>query len=126
MPWAAVHHGAEAVLLRTPVLGRAGYPFCLEMDAEYQLSEEHGLRVSITARNTGSRPAPYGTGSHPYLNAGLPTVDECTLSLPAARWLPADARGIPAGEARTTGTDADFAPPYRSGTPDHASHRALL
>jgi aldose 1-epimerase len=65
--------------------------------------------VSITARNTGSRPAPYGTGSHPYLNAGLPAVDECTLSLPAARWLPADARGIPAGEARdVTGTDADF------------------
>ncbi len=46
MPWAAVRHGAEAVLLRTPVLGRAGYPFCLEMDAEYQLSEEHGLRVT--------------------------------------------------------------------------------
>jgi len=123
MPWAAVRHSADAVLLRTVVLGRAGYPFCLEMDAEYQLSEEHGLQVSITARNTGSRPAPYGTGSHPYLNAGAPTVDECTLSLPAARWLPADERGIPAGEARdVTGTDADF----RAGRPigdvvlDHA------
>ena len=105
------------------MLGRAGYPFCLEMDAEYQLSEEHGLQVSITARNTGSRPAPYGTGSHPYLDAGAPAVDECTLSLPAARWLPADERGIPAGEARdVTGTDADF----RTGRPighvvlDHA------
>ena len=109
MPWAAVRHDAETVLLRTSVLGRAGYPFCLEIDAEYQLSEDRGLRVSITARNTGSRPAPYGTGSHPYLNAGLPTVDECTLSLPVARWLPADARGIPAGEARdVAGTDADF------------------
>jgi len=50
-------------------------------------------------------------------------VDECTLSLPAARWLPADKRGIPAGEARdVTGTDADF----RTGRPigqvvlDHA------
>ena len=123
MPWAAVRHSAEAVLLRTAVLGRAGYPFCLEMDAEYQLSEDHGLQVSITARNTGSRAAPYGTGSHPYLDAGAPTVDECTLSLPAARWLPADERGIPAGEARdVTGTDADF----RTGQPigdvvlDHA------
>jgi aldose 1-epimerase len=91
------------------VLGRAGYPFCLEIDAEYQLSEDRGLRVSITARNTGSRPAPYGTGSHPYLDAGTPTVGECTLSLPAARWLPANERGIPAGEARdVAGTDADF------------------
>jgi len=109
LPWAAVSQSADTVLLRTAALGRAGYPFCLEMDAEYQLSEDHGLKVSITARNTGSRPAPYGTGSHPYLDAGTATVDECTLSLPAARWLPVDKRGIPAGEARDVkGTDADF------------------
>lgn len=109
MPWAVVRHGPETVLMRTTVLGRSGYPFCLEMDAQYQLTEERGLQVSITARNTGSRPAPYGTGSHPYLDAGTPTVDECTLSLPAARWLPADERGIPAGEARdVAGTNADF------------------
>jgi aldose 1-epimerase len=109
MSWAAVRHSADTVLLHTAILGRAGYPFCLEMDAEYQLSRSRGLRVSITARNTGSRPAPYGTGSHPYLHAGPPTVDEWTLSLPAARWLPTDERGIPAGEARdVAGTDADF------------------
>jgi aldose 1-epimerase len=123
MPWAAVRHSADTVLLRTAALGRAGYPFCMEMDAEYQLSEDHGLRVSITARNTGSRPAPYGTGSHPYLDAGLATVGECTLSLPAARWLPVDERGIPAGEARdVTGTDADFrtARPIGDVRLDHA------
>jgi aldose 1-epimerase len=123
MPWAAVRHSADTVLLRAAALGRAGYPFCIEMDAEYQLSEDHGLQVSITARNTGSRPAPYGTGSHPYLDAGLATVDECTLSLPAARWLPADERGMPAGEARdVTGTDADFrtARPIGDVRLDHA------
>ena len=123
LPWAAVRHDADTVLLHTAVLGRAGYPFCLEMDAEYQLSDDHGLQVSITARNTGSRPAPYGTGSHPYLGAGTATVDECTLSLPAARWLPADERGIPVGEARdVTGTDADFraARPIGDVRLDHA------
>jgi aldose 1-epimerase len=123
MPWAAAHHSAETVLLRTAVLGRAGYPFCLEMDAEYQLTEDHGLQVSVTARNTGSRPAPYGTGSHPYLNAGAQAVDECTLSLPAGRWLPAGPRGIPAGEARdVAGTDADFRTPRPVGDVrlDHA------
>jgi aldose 1-epimerase len=116
MPWAAVRHSTDTVLLRTAVLGRAGYPFCLEMDAEYQLTEDHGLQVSISARNTGSRPAPYGTGSHPYLDAGAPAVDECTLSLPAARWLPSGQRGIPAGEARdVAGTDADFRTPRPIG-----------
>ena len=123
MAWAAVRHSADTVLLRTAALGRAGYPFCIEMDAEYQLSEDHGLQVSITARNTGSRPAPYGTGSHPYLDAGPATVGECTLSLPAARWLPVDERGIPVGEARdVTGTDADFrtARPIGDTRLDHA------
>jgi aldose 1-epimerase len=123
MPWAAMSHSADTVLLRTAVLGRAGYPFCLEMDAEYRLSEDHGLQVSITARNTGSRPAPYGTGSHPYLDAGTATLDECTLSLPAARWLPADERGIPAGDARdVAGTDTDFrtARPIGDVRLDHA------
>jgi aldose 1-epimerase len=123
MPWAAMSHSADTVLLRTAVLGRAGYPFCLEMDAEYRLSEDHGLQVSITARNTGSRPAPYGTGSHPYLDVGAATLDECMLSLPAARWLPADERGIPAGDARdVAGTDADFrtARPIGDVRLDHA------
>jgi aldose 1-epimerase len=123
MTWAAVRHSADTVLLRTAALGRTGYPFCLEMDAEYQLSEDHGLQVSITARNTGSRPAPYGTGCHPYLDAGAATVDECSLSLPAARWLPTDERGIPVGEARdVTGTDADFrtARPIGDVRLDHA------
>ncbi len=123
MPWPAMSHSADTVLLRMAVLGRAGYPFCLEMDAEYRLSEDHGLQVSITARNTGSRPAPYGTGSHPYLDAGTATLDECTLSLPAARWLPADERGIPAGDARdVAGTDADFrtARPIGDVRLDHA------
>src|SRR5262245_18336902 len=58
MPWDIVRQSSVEVLLRAAVLGRPGYPFCLEMDAEYQLSEEHGLQVSITARNTGSRPPP--------------------------------------------------------------------
>jgi aldose 1-epimerase len=123
LPWAAVRHSADTVLLRTATLGRTGYPFCLEMDAEYQLSEDHGLQVSITARNTGSQPAPYGTGSHPYLDAGPATVNECTLSLPAARWLPVDQRGIPLGDARdVTGTDADFraARPIGDARLDHA------
>jgi aldose 1-epimerase len=108
-PWALIRHTPEAVLLREVLLGRAGYPFCLEIEVEYQLSGDNGLRVSVTAHNAGSRRAPYGTGSHPYLTAGTPTLDECTLTLPAARWLPADERGIPAGAAQdVAGTDADF------------------
>jgi aldose 1-epimerase len=107
-PWAPTRSEPAAVTLRVALLGCAGYPFCLEIEAEYQLSEE-GLRVSVSARNAGSRPAPYGTGSHPYLTAGTTLVDECELTLPAGRWLPADERGIPSGAPEdVTGTTFDF------------------
>src|SRR5215472_2705196 len=109
VPWSATREGSHDVSLRVVQLGRSGYPFCLEIEAEYQLSGDGGLQVKVTARNVGSRPAPYGTGSHPYLTAGTPVVDECELSLPAARWLPAGERGIPAGPPRdVTGTEFDF------------------
>jgi aldose 1-epimerase len=92
--------------------GHPGYPFCLELTAEYRLSAADGLQVSVTASNVGSRPAPYGTGSHPYLTTGAPLVDECELLLPAARWLPADDRGIPHGQPEdVTGTPYDFREP---------------
>jgi aldose 1-epimerase len=96
------------VRLRQLLLGRTGYPFCLDLTAEYQLSDD-GLAVHITARNPGTRPAPYGTGNHPYLTAGTPLVDECELTLPASQWLPSGPRGIPAGPPQdVTGTDFDF------------------
>ena len=97
------------MLLSHRLLGRSGYPFCLELTAGYQLTADGGLQVSITARNAGTRPAPYGTGSHPYLTVGTPVIDECELALPATRWLPADARGIPSAAAQdVAGTPQDF------------------
>ena len=105
------------------LLGRAGYPFCLEMDVEYQLSGETGLTVSVTAKNVGAHPAPYGTGSHPYLTAGAATVDECELTLPVAHWQPADNRGIPAGPPQdVAGSALDFrkARPVGAARLDHA------
>ena len=82
--------------------GYAGYPFCLEIDAEYRLTPDAGLHVTISATNRGTRPAPYGFGQHPYLTAGAPALDEWELTLPATRWLPVDQRGIPSGPARTS------------------------
>ena len=107
--WVPVTFEPNWVLLRQVLLGHAGYPFCLEIDAEYRVDPRTGLRVQVTARNQGSRRAPYGTGSHPYLTAGTPVVDECELTLPAARWQPADDRGIPHGPPEDVGgTPYDF------------------
>jgi len=106
--WQLAEQSGEHVELSLRLLGQPGYPFCLELRAGYRLTAAAGLEVSITARNAGSEPAPYGTGSHPYLRAGS-LVDECELLLPAACWQPADDRGIPAGPPQdVTGSPYDF------------------
>jgi aldose 1-epimerase len=121
--WQEAGLSADAVRLRHMLLAHPGYPFCLELTAEYRLSASDGLQVSVTAANQGSRPAPYGTGQHPYLTTGAATVDECELLLPATRWLQADERGIPQGEPQdVTGTPYDFREPRLVGGTriDHA------
>ena len=121
-PWPVVRHDHHAVTLRQGLLGRTGYPFCLDLEVEYRLSGT-GLRVSVTARNVGAHAAPYGTGSHPYLTTGAPAVGECELTLPAARWLPVDERGIPVGPAQdVAGGALDFRAASRIGAArlDHA------
>ena len=123
MAWTVIRHEASAVLLRSAPHGQQGYPFCLEIEAEYRLDAGDGLHVAITARNRGSRAAPYGTGSHPYLTVRTPSVDDCELTVPAQSWLPMDDRGIPSGPAATVeGTPYDFREPRTIGTTqlDHA------
>src|SRR5215469_15909510 len=115
--WQVATHDAETVQLSYVLHGRPGYPFRLELTAEYRVSASDGLLVSITASNDGSRPAPYGTGSHPYLTAGTDTIDTCELELPAGQWLPTDERGIPGGPAKdVTGTAYDFREPRAVGS----------
>jgi aldose 1-epimerase len=121
--WRPAAHIADEVTLTSLLLGRPGYPFCLELAVNYRLDPADGLRVSVTATNVGSRSAPYGTGCHPYLTTGATLVDGCVLELPAAQWLPADDRGIPSGPPQdVTGTQFDFrtARPIADTRLDHA------
>ncbi len=119
--WAPVQHEPDRVLLTHVLHGRPGYPFCLELDAQYLVGAA-GLQVEVTARNAGSRPVPYGTGAHPYLTGGT-QIDGYLLTVPASRWLQAAERGIPAGAAADiAGTPFDFrqARPLGGTRIDHA------
>lgn len=121
--WAPLRQLDDRIVLASTLLGRPGYPFCLKLEAEYRLDPASGLEVTITARNEGSGPAPYGTGSHPYLTAHAPRVDDCSLTLPAGQWLPAGARAIPSGPAEdVAGGPLDFREQRRIGgtSIDHA------
>jgi aldose 1-epimerase len=122
-PWTRAGHDRGEVTLRSVPHGQQGYPFAVQVDVTYRLDAETGLHVSVTAANKGSRPAPWGTGQHPYLTIATPMVDDCELTLPAARWLPVDERGIPSGAAQdVAGTEFDFRAARKLGDTrlDHA------
>jgi aldose 1-epimerase len=107
--WTPSRQEPSDVTLTHTLHGRPGYPFCLDLSVSYRLEADRGLSVTVGAVNTGTRPAPYGAGSHPYLFAGTTSVDVCDLQLPASLWLPADDRGIPSGPAQdVAGTAFDF------------------
>ena len=125
--WTTVRQDTSAVRLRSAPHGQQGYPFGLEIEAEYALDPATGLRVTVAARNRGSHAAPYGTGSHPYLTVRTPSIDGCELTLPADSWLPLDDRGIPSGPPEPVGGTALRLPPAardRHHLPGSRAYRA--
>jgi aldose 1-epimerase len=115
-PWRVAEHEPHRVRLTHRLLGDSGYPFRLDLTAEYSIDAEGGLTVRQSARNAGSRVAPYGHGAHPYLTLGRP-LDECELLVTAGRYLDIDDRAIPARESRDVADSPyDFRAPRRIGT----------
>ncbi|MEV5574719.1 aldose 1-epimerase family protein [Spirillospora sp. NPDC052269] len=106
--WTAADRADDRVTLTLDIPGAQGYPFRLALTAEYVLDAADGLTVTLTAENTGTRPAPYAHGAHPYLTVGVP-IDECTVTLDAERFLPAGERMIPLdAPVPVDGTDRDL------------------
>ena len=109
IPWTRVSHERDEVTLRSVPHGQVGYPFAVQVEVTYRLDAASGLHVTVTAANKGSRSAPWGTGTHPYLAVATDLIDDCELCLPADRWLPVDGRLNPSGPAQdVAGTDFDF------------------
>lgn len=108
--WTLAEHTPDRVRLTYRLPAQPGYPFALDLSAEYRLHARGGLAVAVTAANPGERPAPYGAGAHPYLTVGVP-VDEARVTIPAATRLLTDARNLPAGSEAVDGTPYDLRRP---------------
>lgn len=93
-----------------------GYPFTLELEIVHRL-DASGLTTTLTARNAGERPAPYGCGPHPWLLA-----DDDEMLLPAAKVLLVDEALVPRELAGVEGTPYDFTSARKIGETaiDHA------
>jgi aldose 1-epimerase len=119
--WNAIEHEPHRVVMHHRLHPQPGYPFSLEVDVEYALSQA-GLRVTTTATNVGSEGCPFGCGAHPYLSVGTQTVDTTLLHVPARTVLHSDERGLPTETAPVDGTELDFRHPRPIGSAvlDHA------
>jgi aldose 1-epimerase len=105
--WSPREREAHRVVVGYVLHAQPGYPFTLDLEIEYSLSED-GLRVGTEATNIGATACPFGSGAHPYLTVGTETVDDVLLRIPAHTVLRASDRGIPVGSAPVEGTDLDF------------------
>ncbi len=119
--WIAGDRAENRVVMEHSLHPQPGYPFSLALSVEYLLSDD-GLLVRTTATNRGPFPCPYGSGNHPYLTVSGSQVNSLTLSVPGARVLVSDERGIPVGSNHVKGTDYDFREPRTIGATvlDHA------
>lgn len=107
VPWSVVERTPSSVTVGARIWPQPGYPFLLDVAAAYALDAD-GLSVTLTGRNAGDVPLPYGVGQHPYVTAGSDLVDDAVLTVPAAAWIRTDERGLPVSTEPVDGTPWDF------------------
>jgi len=106
--WRTVLHVRDRVVLSYRLQPRQGYPWRLDVTADFALGPD-GLRCTVEALNTGDSAAPYGYGPHPYLQAGESPLDEWSLEVPAEEFLEVTPdRLLPTELLPVEGTEKDF------------------
>jgi aldose 1-epimerase len=112
--WTCTKKAAERVVLETVVHPQPGYEFSLGVTAAYRLGPR-GLEVTLTGRNLGREPLPFGAGQHPYVRVAEGPIDTAVLRSPARSRQVVDRRLLPTGEVRPVAGKYDFRKPRPIG-----------
>ena len=120
--WRVVHADSDSATLGLFVAPTYGYPWPLQAWVTYAVDAARGLSVTVSTKNTGQVPAPYGTGVHPYLTVDGHPADSYELTVPASSALTTDASLIPTGRVAVDEAGVDFREPALIGgcSIDHA------
>jgi aldose 1-epimerase len=113
LPWHLTERTDDSVALACVLHPQPGYRWQLELGVTYHL-EKNGLAITARATNRSTVPAPFGIGFHPYLTIGA-RLDDATLTVPAARRLLTDPRGLPVGDVPVEDSEFDFREPRAIG-----------
>ncbi|MBV9594968.1 MAG: aldose 1-epimerase family protein [Actinobacteria bacterium] len=114
--WSAVRHEADAVTLGIDLVPQTGWLFEIHVEITYALDAARGLHVRLAATNTGSMPAPFGAGCHPYVALHGHRLDDVTVRVPAEQRLVLDDAQIPIGTQPVEGTRFDLRTGVRLGS----------
>ncbi len=113
--WTPVLVEPSLITLATDLVPQKGWPFEVRVEVTYALDAALGLTVTGVAHNTGTGPAPFGAGFHPYVALHGAAFAQVTVHVPAARRLLMDAASLPVGEEAVAATPYDLTQPTRLG-----------
>jgi aldose 1-epimerase len=112
--WRLADQAADAVTVEFDLPPQIGYPWALTLRIRWSVSAD-GLRSDTEVVNTSDRNAPWGFSVHPYLQLTGVAVDDILLHVPGRTRVLADARLLPIGAVKVSGTEYDFTEPRRVG-----------
>ncbi len=96
-----------SVTLAASIYPQHGYPFTLDTQVSYALSDE-GLSVTHQLTNVGAQAAPFGVGAHPYLRVGERPVGELVITVSGSEYARTNERLIPVAVEPVDGTPLDL------------------
>lgn len=108
--WNLIERDEEHAIFRHVLYPCQGWDWVYDCVIEYVLDDD-GLTVRTSVMNRSDTAGPYGSGAHPYLTVGTPTIDTASVIVPARTFLPVDSVGIPTGTVPVTGTPYDLRSP---------------
>ena len=84
-----------------------GYPFSLDVEVKYKLESEK-LTVQVIAENTGTEPAPFSTGWHPYFKTSSNGIENLIFTVNAEGIILLDDKNIPLADEAAYGKVDNF------------------
>ncbi|APT90584.1 hypothetical protein CSPHI_05510 [Corynebacterium sphenisci DSM 44792] len=92
-------HPERTIRRRLRIPEQPGWPWPLELTADWTLDADTGLTGELTVANLAGQECPLGVGWHPYLVACGAELDETVLEAPVTTALPLDPRrNLPIGD----------------------------
>lgn len=87
---------ADRLRLRWRLGEDPGYPFPLELEVDYRLTQT-AVVLAFRASNTGRTPAPVGFGWHPYFTLPGASMDDLLVRIPCERFVEVEEDLTPTG-----------------------------